>query len=68
MEKLALGLTAITLIYGCILYLSINFREVKNWLGKRSLSTIPGREKATVKRKSNQTDAAYKASGRMQPR
>lgn len=30
MEKLALGLTAITLIYSCILYLSINFREVMN--------------------------------------
>lgn len=33
MDKLALGLTAITLIYSCILYLSINFREVMNWLG-----------------------------------
>lgn len=65
MEKLALGLTAITLIYGCILYLSFNFREVMNWLGKRSLSTIPLRENATVKWMSNQTDAAYKASDRM---
>ena len=65
MDKLALGLSAITLIYGCLLYLSFNFREVMNWLGKRSWSTIPVREKATVKRVSNQTDAAYKASDRM---
>ena len=65
MDKLALGLSAITIIYGCLLYLSFNFREVMNWLGKRSLSTIPVREKATVKRVSNQTDAAYKASDRL---
>ncbi|RZS95414.1 hypothetical protein [Cecembia calidifontis] len=65
MDKLALGLSAITLIYGCLLYLSFNFREVMNWLNKLRLSTILVREKATVKRMSNQTDTAYKASDRM---
>jgi hypothetical protein len=65
MDKLALGLSAITLIYSCLLYLSFNFREVMNWLNKLRLSTIPVREKETGKQIPNRTDSAFGAPNRM---
>jgi len=65
MDKLAFGLSAISLIYLCVLFLVFNFSKAMNWLGKPSLSTIPVREKATVKQMPNQTDAVYRASDRM---
>lgn len=65
MDKLALGMSAISLIYLCVLLLVFNFHKLKKWLEIFRLIKIPVRKIAVVNEMRNHNTSMSGAPTRM---